>query len=132
MSFKPLQNSFVLVAACLTLMIFAAMPMRAGTSCHGIPDPRYPGLKRCIASVDIDTVEAAPPEPQKMSLWCWAASLSMIYTAAGHPISQESIVIQNFGKIENTTGGDFLTFQDRLSRVYTDDNGDKFRSVAAR
>jgi hypothetical protein len=104
----------------------------AATSCKQLPDPKFPGLQQCVASVDIEKIEATPPEPQKMSLWCWAASLSAIFTAAGHPISQDNIVIQNFGKIENTSGGDFLQFEERLNRTYVDDEGNKFKSVATR
>ena len=122
--------------ACFGLTLFGAFVFlsgthaQAGTSCKNVFDPRFPGLQQCVASVDVDHLEANPPDPQKMSLWCWAASLSVIYTASGHPISQESIVIQNFGKPENATGGDFLTFSGRLNRVYTDDDGKEFRSVA--
>jgi hypothetical protein len=56
----------------------------------------------------------------------------MIYSAEGHPISQESIVRQNFGELVNAPGGDFLTFEGRLNRTYMDDRGRSFESVAVR
>ena len=65
-----------------------------------------------------------------MSVWCWAASLSLIFTHEGHPISQEQIIIQNFDNPDNAPGGDFLNFEDRLNRDYIDANGKKFTSSA--
>lgn len=118
----------IAIAACLLLSTLA----HAGTSCKPVPNPYYPGLQRCSVTVDVDEIEANPPVPQKMPLWCWAASLAMIYTAEGHPISQESIVIQNFGKLEDAPGGSFTQFEARLNRKYKDDNGQIFTSVATR
>jgi len=125
------ENSFVLVTA-TALILFAAVPAHARKSCTSVYNPMYPGLKQCTVSVDPDTQVAKTPEPQpqKMPFWCWAASLSMIYTDAGHPISQESIVLQNYGSLVNVPGGDFIHFEQKLNRVYTDDNGNQFRSVA--
>ena len=54
----------------------------------------------------------------------------MIFTAAGHPITQDEIVIQNYGAPINAPGGDFVHFQSKLNRSYTDSNGNKFRSRA--
>ena len=54
----------------------------------------------------------------------------MIYTSEGHPISQEQIVFQNFGALVNQPGGDFLEFEERLNRDYTDQNHRVFTSAA--
>ncbi len=94
----------------------------------------YPGelntWEECTARINSTMVIASPPESRMMSAWCWAASLSLIYTAEGHPISQKQIIDQNFDSLENVPTGDFLNFGDRLNRDYIDANGKKFTSSA--
>src|SRR5262245_1526701 len=109
---------FLFVSAVIIIGSYAPA-VDAETSCRQIFDPRFPGLRECTVRVSPNRVVAAPPQSQKLSLWCWAASLSMIFTESGHPISQESIVEQNFGSLVNAPGGDFLTFEGRLNRDYT-------------
>ncbi len=82
------------------------------------------------ARINSTMIVATPPESQKMSVWCWAASLSLIFTYEGHPISQEQIIIQNFDSLANAPSGDFLNFEDRLNGEYIDANGKKFTSNA--
>jgi hypothetical protein len=82
------------------------------------------------ARVNSTVVVASPPELQKTSVWCWAASMSLIFTYEGHPISQEQIIIQNFDSLANAPAGDFLNFEDRLNGEYIDANGKKFTSTA--
>ena len=66
----------------------------------------------------------------KMSLWSWAASLSLIFTAEGHPISQDQIIRQNFSDSEEIQTSNFLKFAGRLNRDYTDANGKKFTCMS--
>jgi Papain-like cysteine protease AvrRpt2 len=82
------------------------------------------------ARINSTMVVAVAPELQKTSVWCWAASLSLIFTYEGHPISQEQIIIQNFDSLENAPAGDFLNFEDKLNGEYIDANGKKFTSDA--
>jgi hypothetical protein len=123
--------TLVVVAICL-LLLLGVRSVNAETTCRDIEDPRWPGLQECVVKADVSTIVASPPKPQQRSLWCWAASLSMIFTAQGHRISQNSIVLQNFGALVNAPGGDFLTFQSRLNRQYRDDDGEVFTASATR
>lgn len=120
--------------ACVLMIQFGAVGSRAasGQECFAIPDPRFPGLQQCTVSAEPGTVEAEPETEQQASLWCWAASLSMIFEHQGHPTSQESIVLQNFGRLVDAPGGDFLTFEGRINRFYKDDDGNTFRAQATR
>lgn len=118
--------------ATMIVAFLASVPAHAATSCRNIPNPMYPGLQQCVVSVSPSRVEANPPTPQQMAYWCWAASLSMIFTEAGHPISQDNIVLQNYKALVDAPGGDYIHFEQKLNRVYTDDDGNKFRSVATR
>ncbi len=53
----------------------------AQSSCHLTYSGNRTSWEECIARVNSIMVIASPPEAQKMSVWCWAASLSLIYTA---------------------------------------------------
>ena len=124
------SNKPPLLCICIALALVRCA--HAQVTCHPIPNPKYPGLEECTATVNITPVFAAPPEPQKMSRWCWAASLSAIFTFEGHPISQEQIVSQNFGVPIDAAGGDSVQFAQRLNRHYVDSSGHRFVSVATR
>lgn len=120
---KSLVIAFFFVFGMLCLITPTAF---GETTCRPIRDWRWPGLEECTTRANI----VAKPASQKMPLWCWAASLSMIYTVLGHPISQESIVRQNFGRLINLPSGPFPVTVARMNRSYTDDNGDEFTSSA--
>lgn len=120
----------------LTFLAFVALlevkPAKAEISCHAIYDPRYPGLKECAVTANTARLQATPPTAQQMPYWCWAASLSMIYGALGHSISQENVVLQNYHSLADAPGGDYVHFEQKLNRTYTDDSGQRFRSIATR
>lgn len=120
------------VMSVVSIVVLASSRPASAQDCSRIFDPRWPGLQQCTVSAEPDTIEAEPPSQQKASLWCWAASLSMIFEHQGHRVSQESIVLQNFGRLVDAPGGDFLTFESRMNRTYKDDNGDAFRAAATR
>jgi len=116
-----------LIGALSVVVLLAAIGVGsvvAETTCRPIKDFRWPGLEECITKARI----VSRPASQKQPLWCWAASLSMIYGALGHPISQESIVMQNFGSLQNLSSGPFSITVGRMNRTYKDDNGDTFTS----
>jgi hypothetical protein len=62
---------------------FAVLNLHCETTCRRVFDPRFPGLEECKSHIRIETEYARAPTPQKRSLWCWAASLSMIYSELG-------------------------------------------------
>jgi hypothetical protein len=57
-----------------------------------INNMQLPSMEECTARINTTLVIANPPDSMKMSLWSWAASLSLIFTAEGHPISQDQIM----------------------------------------
>jgi hypothetical protein len=104
--------------------------VKAQSSCHSfyVNDQQQPAVEECTARINATVVVAVPADSAKIILWCWAASLSMIFTAEGHPISQEQIISQNLDNTEDKPTGDFLGFADRINRNYIDANGKKFTS----
>ena len=60
-----------------------------------------------------------------MNEWCWAASMSMIFAYYGHSVSQERIVQEAFGSIQNMPGTppEILA---GLNRVWLDDDHHEF------
>jgi len=112
------------IGLALSVIALANNPeeVRAGTpSCRSIPDPRFPGLQQCVVSVDAQHVTLT--SGQRLSLWCWAASLAMIFTSEGHPITQDEVVTQNFGAPENVSSGTMIATIGRLNRGYTESDG---------
>jgi len=59
------------------------------------------------------------------SVWCWAATISMICDWHGRTISQASIVSQCFGGIVNAPADPF-TLISSVNRTYIDSHGDSF------
>lgn len=89
------------------------------------------GGQQCIAGIRSDTVQAtvAAAGGQRMSQWCWAASISMVFRYYGFEVSQERIVAETFGQVVNMPGTteQILT---TLSREWTDDHGRHFQVSA--
>jgi Papain-like cysteine protease AvrRpt2 len=110
--------------AVIVLLFYFAFSCECANAQTAFPFDGY------TARINSTMVVASPPELQKMSVWCWAASLSLIFTYEGHPISQEQIIIQNFDSLANAPAGDFLNFEERLNGEYIDANGKKFTSTA--
>jgi hypothetical protein len=59
---------------------------------------------------------------------CWAASISMIFAAYGHPIDQKKIVAKTFGSLVCAAAGSPTTMGVALSQSWVDDNGTPFDS----
>lgn len=127
-----LLSTALFAVVLLTLMSSAPTATLAKHQCVPIPDPRFPGLTECTYFIAPEQVFANPPDPQKMPLWCWAASMSMVFTLQEHPISQEAVVIQNFGSLVNASSGPFPVTEARLNGTYRDANGKVFKSTATR
>ena len=66
---------------------------------------------------------------QDCQLFCWAASISMIFDRLGHPLDQLRIVDATFGNIACQAAPNSLTIAQNLSRSWVDDNGVPFTSV---
>jgi Peptidase_C39 like family len=122
-----MKHIYVTAIFIITILCDAA---NAQSSCHSfyVSNLQLPAVEECTARINAIMVVAVPHDSAKITLWCWAASLSMIYTAEGHPISQEQIISQNFSNKEDMPTSDFLRFADRINRDYIDANGKKFTS----
>lgn len=113
--------------------LFQSRAEAASPICGPVFHPQSPGLQQCVVDVSAAHITADVPDPKQTPLWCWAASLAMIYTEENHPITQEEIVQQNFGDDPPAiTGGDMPMFVERLNRSYVDNNGNAFTSSATR
>jgi hypothetical protein len=66
-------------------------------------------------------------ETQSDSMWCWAASLAMVFKHYGYVVSQERIVNEALGAVWNV-GVTGIQISQQLSRDWVDDNGSHFSS----
>jgi hypothetical protein len=60
-----------------------------------------------------------------MNMWCWAASISMIFSYYGFSVSQQRIVTEAFGSPYNLPANGTLISK-QLSRVWVDDYANRF------
>ena len=105
----------------------------AETTCQPIAvDGGAAGGEQCTAGIRSDTVEAtvATAGGQRMSQWCWAASISMVFRFYGFEVSQQRIVAETFGQVVNMPGT-AEQIMTTLSREWTDDHGRTFRVEAS-
>src|SRR5437764_11638959 len=112
--------TFVVVFAVLVVVANTAI---AKTTCEPTPQ----GIQ-CIAQVDFQNFQQTSFQQQKMSQWCWAASISMLFSYYGHPVSQEKIVQSLYGRIVNLPSGTGWNIASRLNRSWVDDNNQRFQS----
>lgn len=104
----------------------ASLPARAAIQCGPFMPPA--GVQMCEAGV-LSTVAnqtAAAVNGQHMSQWCWAACIAMVFEYHGHPVVQERIVADTFGRLMNLPGQPHQILA-KLNRVWEDDHGDRFR-----
>jgi hypothetical protein len=71
-----------------------------------------------------------PIVTQQTPVWCWAASLSALFGAFGHPVDQRRIVATYFPPPGVTTGPPWV-MRNALNAVWVDDNGKKFQVQSA-
>jgi hypothetical protein len=68
---------------------------------------------------------------QNCPLWCWAASISMIFASNGHRVPQEEIVQRTFGAMVCQPSGNPISIARDLSQQWTDTAGDEFDSTVS-
>jgi Papain-like cysteine protease AvrRpt2 len=112
------RRAFVTMAAG-----FAVVPYARAQNCTINPT----GMTICSAEVTISMFIQSIIK-QQCPEWCWAASISMIFGFAGHPIDQKQIVAQTYGNVLCLPAGSSRTIGQDLSRTWTDANGDVFTS----
>jgi hypothetical protein len=86
------------------------------------------GIQHCIAGIQSAFLNVVSKK-QNESEWCWAASISTVFAYYGHSVSQERVVKETFGQIENLPGDPNQILQ-ALNRVWIDDNGTSFNVSA--
>ncbi|MFS8047040.1 papain-like cysteine protease family protein [Rhizobium sp. BR 314] len=88
-----------------------------------VPAPNFTG-QLCEVGVPPPVLVTAL-DIQQATMWCWAASISMIFSYYGVPVSQQRIVTEAFGSPYNLpANGTLISAQ--LSRIWLDDNGNRF------
>jgi hypothetical protein len=81
----------------------------------------------CISQVDFQQFAQQAYMSQQSSQWCWAASISMLFSFYGHPVSQSRIVTEAYGVLANVPAqGNIIAGQ--LNRSWVDDSGEGFAS----
>jgi hypothetical protein len=68
------------------------------------------------------------PSSQQNSEWCWAASVSNIFSYYKHPVNQARIVSGFYGAVVNLPAGSGYTIAVQLNRPWVDDAGRPFNS----
>lgn len=92
---------------------------RAEEVCNQVPAGRW-----CDAKIRTDKF-ASVHAIQQTPVWCWAATLEMIFRWHGKFISQRSVVEQTFGRLISAPA-DLQTLLESGNRTYIDDNGRSF------
>ena len=115
------RRTFLGDLALMGLGFIALRPSKvlAAGFCQQSPNPY---LQSCEVGIRSSLIEQ---DAQHSSEWCWAASMSMIFSYYGHPISQERIVGETWGSIINMPSGPQVVLRD-LNKNWTDDNGNRF------
>jgi hypothetical protein len=102
----------------LALSAAAATPLwlSAGQSCAPEPDQWGNRFQNCDANIPSSQFKHVR-SVQRGMVWCWAATLEMIFRWHGKMISQEDIVLQTFGRLVDAPA-DPLTLLNAVSRSY--------------
>jgi hypothetical protein len=118
------RRKFLLASgsACVALPLIA----RAGYTCGPVFFPGF-GMRQACTSGIASNLATMFADYQTRTEWCWAASISMIFQYYGHSVSQERIVQETWGKIENLPGSNQQILSD-LSRDWTDDDDIEFHT----
>lgn len=114
-----LTRRWVLQCAAASALVFDSQKAEAIRQCTG---------NSCIAGVDLEEFYEEAYDEQEKSQWCWAASISMIFSYYQHPVEQRRIVRTVYGSTSNLPAMSGATIAAQLNRSWTDDNGQKFKS----
>jgi len=118
LNLKKLLNLFIL-SSFIVLLPF--QDVDAKMTCSPFD---FNGVQICEVGID-SNLASQVSKPQKKDQWCWAASISMIFSYYGHPISQERIVKETWGNIVNLPASPEQIIIG-LNREWIDDKGEKF------
>jgi hypothetical protein len=96
-----------------------AHPAQAYVSCND--------FGQCNVGIDLDRLSRVYAT-QKQDLWCWAASISMIFAYYGYDVPQEQIVTDAYGGLVNERGRSMTHMAQLMHRDWRDSQGRWFRS----
>ena len=82
----------------------------------------------CRSEVDLEEFAVTAYHAQECPEWCWAACVSMVFAFHGHPVAQDRIVKEVYGKAACWGSGPTINIARQLSRDWTDDSGNGFTS----
>ena len=112
------------LAMALWISLLAHSPSAlAGTTCQMTANGEL-----CTSEVDFATFAQQAFQTQQASQWCWAASIAMIFSYYGHPVSQERIVTEVYGSAVNMPAQAGVQMAQQLNREWVDDDGMHFSS----
>jgi hypothetical protein len=106
------------------LVCLLSSQTQAKTSCVQTPQGTY-----CTSEVDFSDFYQRAFDTQKESQWCWAASISMVFSYHGHSVSQQRIVSAAYGGIVNMPAVTGMTIARQIARPWSDDSGETFKSA---
>jgi hypothetical protein len=112
----------------LTAGILYPPVSKSALSCGYRFIPGAGNLYACTAGIR-SSVATTFAHTQDADMWCWAASISMIFEYYGHPVAQERIVEEAWGSIVDLPA-DPARITSSLNRDWTDDNDDEFTSTS--
>ncbi|NVK20608.1 MAG: C39 family peptidase [Methylocystaceae bacterium] len=110
------RRQFIVGAAATTGFGAVPEPSKAYTRCNGV---------LCEAGLRLPEISKAY-QNQKMSQWCWAASIQMVFRYYGYHVSQPDIVRETYGHVGNIPAVTGLAISRNLQRSWKDSFGNYF------
>jgi len=108
----------------LAIVLLSAVGARAGERCE---PPDEQGNVLCVVGIPSERLEPVTSQ-QRMSQWCWAASISMLFGFHGHAVSQERIVQSVWGQLVDLPAMSGSMMSESLARPWVDDRGRRFQA----
>src|SRR5438477_9375625 len=90
----------------------------------GVPLPS--GAVGCRAGMTLNKAWEVRAN-QRTEVWCWAASLEMIFRANGFFVPQEEFVLALYGRLVSLPAFAGYAMTNQLNREWTDAGGRRFR-----
>jgi len=116
-------NRIFVIAMLFTLNLAVSKDSPAKTTCRPGPQGTV-----CVSQVDFRNFAQNAYQNQRSSQWCWAASISMLFSYYNHPVSQEAIVRSLYGTIVNLPSGNGWNIASRVNTTWVDANDKRFRA----
>ncbi|MFO0751668.1 MAG: papain-like cysteine protease family protein [Myxococcota bacterium] len=120
---KSVARALGVALSVASLVMTTAPSALAGERC----DVDRAGDETCVVGIPSERLEPVTAQ-QRMSQWCWAASIAMIFRFHGHPVAQERIVEATYGRIANLPAMDGPTMTEALTRPWHDARGQAFHA----